>query len=406
MKTKIILIAILGMGFLKASVAQQEWEPQTHFTGYINTIAEFTDVQTYKDADKDLGIGLSEAAISGSYKPLEKLDIKTTIVYRHFVEDIQDLVVEAYGTYEFSPAFKLGAGKFLTPLSPVNLYFYAPLNPSGVLPMVVSHHFLIPQSVSGFQFSGVFGDTFSGGYNVTFGNYANKAHPRGGIIGLQGNEDGAIYKNLVEDPDELVTEYLPGGSARLFASFNDMLRIGANYFLGLQSSHLMQNNDPTGGIQASYADARKYSLGMDGQFRYNNLEINGEYWYGEQWTTDLPREVRFDYEGYYVEGLYQIGKIAPFARYEYISDMKGSINQQMPDGSNVILFDAETNTSSYTLGFNYRPFYETLVKFEYRKVMTDLVYDNVMAGIPNPDNPLGIETDNYNYYLASLIYSF
>ena len=72
--------------------------------------------------------------------------------------------------YTFNQKLQLGAGRFLTPLSPVNLYFYAPLNPSGVVPMLVSHHFLFPQSISGFQIAGLAdaGSNFKIGYRNNF----------------------------------------------------------------------------------------------------------------------------------------------------------------------------------------------------------------------------------------------
>jgi hypothetical protein len=410
MKTKQFYAIIFCLSMVKVGFGQSDGQSKTHVTGYVNTIAEYTDLKTYRDADKEMGMGLSDAAITASYNLSQKISLKSTLVYRHYVEDIQDMLVEAYGTYRFSKKFNLSAGKFLTPLSPVNLYFYAPLNPSGVLPMVVSHHFLIPQSLSGLQFSGIFGEGNYAGYNLTIGNYANKAHPRGGIIGLQGNEDGAIYANLVEDPDELKTEYLTGGSARIYGSLNDKVKIGLNYFLGYNSSQLTQISDVSGNIRADYLDARKHSAGIDLQTNFGNLKVNGEYWYGRQFTTDSPLKTDMDYSGYYAEAVYQMGRFSPFVRYDFISDMKGAIIQELGNGISTKLFDAETLTSSYTLGVNYRPIYELMFKLEYRYINTDVNYSDMsmMAGPLGVDlsNPLGIDVKDYNYYLLSIIYSF
>ena len=158
MKKSIFMMWVAAMFFSLNTMAQSDWTPTKQITGYVNAVAEWTDLGTLKDLNKETGIGLSEAGFLASYKPLEKLELKTTLVYNHKMASFQDMLVEAYGIYSFSRGFKVGAGKFLTPLSPANVYFYAPVNPSGILPMMVSHHFLTPQSIAGIQFSGEFGE--------------------------------------------------------------------------------------------------------------------------------------------------------------------------------------------------------------------------------------------------------
>lgn len=86
-KKKIIMKKIFTLFFLVLffctaySQEETEWKPQTHITGYVNTIAEYVDMQLWKDVDNNVGIGLSEAAFLVSYKPLQKLEFKGTLVY-------------------------------------------------------------------------------------------------------------------------------------------------------------------------------------------------------------------------------------------------------------------------------------------------------------------------------------
>ena len=101
---------------------------------------------------------------------------------------IRDLFVEAYGRYTFNEGFKVSLGKYLTPLSPVNQYFFAPLNTAASLPMLVSHHYLLPQSISGLQLSGEFGEDIKMGYNFTYGSYLSVGHSAFGMVGIQGRE--------------------------------------------------------------------------------------------------------------------------------------------------------------------------------------------------------------------------
>ena len=401
---KLIFIFFL-IGTVQFSFAQEEeWQPRTHITGYVNTIAEFTDLQSWKDAGQDAGIGLSQAGFLVSYKPLEKLEIKGTMVYTHQIEDIQSLLVEAYGTYTINEKIKLSAGKYLTPLSPINQYFYAPLNPSATLPMVVSHHFMLPQSISGFQVSGEFGEGIKICYNLTYGHYMSSGHAQEGIIGLQGMEDLAVY--LLEVPD-LDKSYLLGGTGRIYGTYNDVVNVGLNYFDARKAVYPVQELTATG-VSTFYTPSTRYSFGVDMQLKFSGLKINAEYWLAEQETTDLANNIKEEYEAYYAEIIYETGIFSPYFRYDYLYDLKGSLYSPFPDTK---FFDMGWKTTSYTIGLAVRPIYEILLKLEYRNITSETVYANV--NIPGPlqpifplDNPLGITEDSYNHFILSLVYSF
>jgi len=390
---KKLLFSLMFIGCILFANAQEEseWKPYMLITGYINTVAEYTDLQNFKDLNKDMAIGLADAGVLLSYKPLPKVEIKSTLVYTHYISNIQSLLVEAYGTYRVNDYLKFGAGKFLTPLSPVNQYFYAPVNVSGILPMVVSHHFLLPQSISGFQISGVVGADIKAGYNITYGSYLTSGHPKYGVLAIQGFEDIAptvdpeIHKNFYN--------YYLGGSGRAFLNFKDMLNVGVNYFDGTRATMpITLLTDPANNISViKIINSKKYSLGFDMQMNYRNLKINGEYWYGENKEIETNDELSFNYSGYYVEAMYEAGIFTPFIRYDVIDDLKSPVFLSFPDN---LVYNFTSKATSIGGGVAIRPMYELMIKLDYRHLTID--YSDNSNNFPK----------SYNHGVLSVIYSF
>ncbi len=401
MKKSILLMLAGVMCFSLSTMAQDDWTPTKQITGYINTVAEWTDLGPLKNLNKESGIGLSEVGFLVSYKPLENLEVKSTLVYNHHMVSFQDMLVEAYGIYTFNAGLKVAAGKFLTPLSPANVYFYAPINPSGILPMMISHHFLTPQSIAGIQLSGEFGEGPKLGYNVTYGTYSTRGHIKGGIIGLIGAEDenlfeiGAMHENVMQ-------KYNLGGSARVYTSVNDMFSIGLNYFQGTRASlsyGIVDLADPGAGVQTGQVPSVKHNYGLDIHFNYNGLiEVNAEYWEGSNTTTDMESELSFDFTGYYGEVIINKGWFSPFARYEYLSDY-GVMAQFL----NAPAGYPTTQTGGMSLtsiggGLAIRPIYEFMLKLDFRRI--DPEVDDLLA------NENGTQLTPFNHMMASIIISF
>ena len=390
MKQLISLCILLGFTQFLWSQEDNEWKPYIHLTGYINSVAEFTNAAKYKEAKSENAIGLSDAGLLMAYKPLEKLEIKTTLVYTHYIVNLQSLIVEANGTYKFNDYFKVGAGKFLTPLSPVNQYFYAPVNISGFLPMVVSHHELLPQSISGLQVSGEFGNKLTAGYNFTYGSYLTVGHPLTGMLALQGNEDVAPYEYAPKiSGDERPYTYYMGGSARLYAAYDDILRLGLNYFDGARASHPYALNNTTE-KSVKWLESKKYSVGVDMELKVNNFKINSEYWKGNNKTDD--KIMNSNYSSYYAEMMYDFGKITPFFRYDYIDDLRTAYYFSYPDTK---LFDITAKTTSIGGGVAFRPIYEILIKLDFRRLSFDY-----------GENLLQVTEKSFNHGMISVVYSF
>lgn len=380
MKTKKTIVTLLAMLLSIVLVAQDEWEKVTHLTGYVNAVAEYSDCKGLK---KDYGVGLSEIGFLATYKPTRKLEFKTTLVYSHYMFHVSQIFVEGYGMYHFNDAFKLGVGRFLTPLSPVNLYFYAPLNPSGVVPMLVSHHFLFPQSISGFQIGGNFelSSNFKLGYNASIGTYPYINHFESGVMGILSQEDSYPSFGFYDTEADKINKYLCG-TGRVHFSVSDKFSFGANYFTA-DAQQVTQDVDGN----FIYYPSTKYTWGIDGHINISNIKVNAEYWAGKQETTKetdaIIGHIENNYEAYYGEVIYDGDIFKPFFRWDYIKDV--TVNK------------VGLPTNAATIGLAVRPLFETLLKFEYKRIMGRQITD-----IANRE----YKDYNYNYAQFSFVLSF
>jgi len=405
MRKTFALLLLMGVLLPAFSQDESEWKPTTHITGYVNTLFEYSDLVNGHDVleKKEPAIGLSEAAFLVSYKPLKQMEFKGTFVYTHYIDAIQSLLVEAYGTYKINDALKISAGKYLTPLSPVNQYFYAPLNLSATLPMLVSHYTLLPQSISGFQISGEMGDNIRLGYNFTYGSYRLQGSFPGGMLGLIGRETANIY---VWTYTGTANNFM-GGSGRVYTRMGDWLNVGLNYFDGTKSRYGYLDLSKSASV-TQYTPSKRYAAGIDMELNYKGLKLSGEYWLGANKTTDLSTPLELKFNSYYAECSYSAGIFSPFVRYEQNDDTWTAIYTKFPDSE---LFEIQAPVKAYTFGLAIRPIYEVLLKMEYRFLDTDLEYKNVnipvsMQTMFPPENPLNITADKFNHIVLSLVYSF
>ncbi len=382
MKTKVILLILLWVPAIwNNAISQDETEQKVHVTGYINTVAEYSDCINLK---KDWAVGLSEVGFLTSYKPADKLEFKTTLVYTHYTFHVSQLFVEAYAQYSFGDEFKFGAGRFLTPLSPVNLYFYAPLNPSGVVPMLVSHHFLFPQSISGLHLHGVAGlaEGFKLGYNFTLGTYPYINHFESGVLSIQAQEDSYPSFGYYDTENDKINKYLCG-TARAYATISDAFTLGVNYF---KADAQQVTQDSLG--RFIYYPSTKYTYGFDAHLQLGDLKLNAEYWGGKQQTTPktdalLGQHIENKYTAYYGEVIWDGEVYKPFVRYDFIEDV--NVNK------------VGLPTTAMTVGLAFRPRFETLIKLEYKRVFGRQITDIA--------NRLWNDYD-YNYAQMSLVVSF
>ncbi len=404
---KQLLIGLLALCYSSYGFAQEEeWKPTVHYTGYVTTMAEYS---THQDTsatgavfDKHTGIGLSDAGFLVTYKPKEKIEFKTTLVYTPWVNSFQEYFVETYAAYKYSNKLQIGLGKFLTPLSPGNLYFYSPLNPSNSLPMTISHHFLFPQNVNGIQFRGVFGESTKLGYNLTYGSYQALGHSQGGILGIMGQEDLTAYLGATqfstEDAAQVPKTYL-GGTGRIFADYKGIIAVGANIFEGTKARMPILGLN---GDVAYFSPGSRRSYGADVHVKAAGVEINAEYWEGGQYPDDNEL-TDLEYKGYYGEIIYNIEKfnLKPWVRYEYLEDAKGEFGTAHPLGAFDKGQQVQAGMSSYSFGVAYRPIYEVLVKAEYKHIMVE---DHVDES--SPFVWILSKMRDYDHYQLAVVFSF
>ncbi|GAF01854.1 hypothetical protein [Saccharicrinis fermentans] len=358
-KQLLVLTAVLAFFGVQIN-AQDQWEPQTKISGYLSTeFNYFNDLDGY---DKEYGVALSEAGILASYQPLKDVSLKMVFVYRPDYS-IDQMINEANIQYRLSQNVNFKVGRFLTPLSPMNTYYYAPVNISATLPVLISNHEFFPLNMDAISLNGKFGDDVSISYDVFAGGYNNAMWLNTGAVGFFGNEVsyyGALLNSpfTIDDSYKATRNLAVGGNIRF--AYQDYVNIGLSMFNSQKEkvpAMVMGNNS------VLIFDSERFSYGIDAKLSYNNTQLIGGFW-----NSDLTINNKFiDHKGAFVELNHSFVKITPYVRYE-------------DQTSFYIEFQR------YTGGVMYKPSFETTLKCEY------LHYEQ--------------EVQNLDGFVVSLIYSF
>ena len=223
----------------------ETWERQSFVTGYISLEGEYINGLDNDLMEKNYGVGIGEAGFLLSVKPLRQLELRSSFVYRpHYTLD--NVITELFGEWKFSNKFGVKAGRFLTPLSPINQQLYAPLNNGIVLPILVSHYSYFPNTFNGLNLNGKSGvsDNITIGYEAFTGGYFHAEHLPQGVMQFHGaecdyiaeehehEEEGHAEEDHAEEDhaEEGHTELHMGLGGRLSFSFGEVLTLGANTF--------------------------------------------------------------------------------------------------------------------------------------------------------------------------------
>ncbi|SMO40031.1 hypothetical protein [Gracilimonas mengyeensis] len=360
----LLLILVVGSN---AVYAQSIWEPQTNITGYVST--EFNYFDDLDGYNYNYGASVSEAGLLISYRATSAFTLKGVFVYRPDYE-FDKMLNEAYGQYAVSSALNIKIGRFLTPLSPMNTYYYAPVNTSATLPMIVTNNENFPLNVDGISLNGFFGDTFKIKYDAFAGGYTNSTWKKSGAMGFFGREV-PYFKNQINSrntiDDSYSGTYNVGLGGKIGLSYKTIAEIGAGYFAPKKekvpiSVSLPENalypGSPATAIVAPTGFERP-AWGLNGKVQLRNTTIDAEYW-----TGNLKNDaIKFDFtgdgnktllseggdvelEGLFVQASQRIKKFTPYARYEY---------QHTND----------VEYQRYSAGLNYKPSFERTLKLEY-----------------------------------------
>jgi len=381
------IILFFGVG-IPSAFSQTYWEPQTNITGYIST--EFNYFDELKGYDQNYAAAVAEAGILVTYQPSSNFTLKSVFVYRPGYEF--DLMLnEAFGELKMSDALKFKVGRFLIPLSPMNTYYYAPVNTSATLPMIVTNNENFPLNIDGVSINGSIGDTFKIKYDAFAGGYTNSTWKPSGALGFFGREV-PYYKDRINSQNTIDDSYNGtynlGIGGKISVSYGTYVEVGAGVFQPKKedlpiSVRLPQNalypGSPATTIVAP-TEFERPTWGLNGKIQYGNTTINAEYWTGDVKTgviaydfmgngtkTTLSAAGDVDLKGIFVQASQRFDQITPYVRYEY-------------QHTNDIKY------KRYSAGINYKPSFTRTVKLEY------MLYDH--------------ESGNINGVVATLIYSF
>lgn len=362
-KLKIVAFAVLATMCGHIFSQDQEWEPQKQITGYVAVEGErFFGLKGY---DREWGMTLSEAGLLFSYQPTSSITLKSVVVY-HPTFNLDQCLNEASAEWKGADFFKVKVGRFLTPLSPMNTYYYAPVNNSVTLPMIISHHEIFPVNMDAVSVNGNIGDDFKVGYNVFSGGYRSSLWMKTGSTGFFGTE--VDYFNSIKVPQYIVdaekynTALSFATGAHVDFSYQDIITVGLNVFNGVDDKIDVQilavagndtmRNPATGQFvyMPNTLDLQKFAYGTNLKFKLNNFQLLGEYWQNDMvFSKDMSGirifEQKVDVKGAFAEASYNINKLTPYARYEY--------------------HDANIEYERYTVGLNYKPIFEATFKLEY-----------------------------------------
>jgi hypothetical protein len=347
----LMLLGLSSLGFSQ----DLEWEPQTSFTGYgALEYNYFKDLQFF---DRDYATALTEAGVLASYKPKENLTLKTVFVYRPGY-NFSQMLNEVNAEYKFTDLLKFKGGRFLTPLSPSNTYYYAPVNTSATLPMLIQNHEFFPLNIDGISANGNIGGSFKADYDVFFGGFHNALWLKTGSRGLFADENNYFQRVINLDTIPLNTSNANdvlhvGGGAHVGFSYEEYITIGFNTFRSNEKV-IGEMPDGLGGELAYTTTVKKSSYGLNAMFRYSTVKLIGEYWKTTAAMNLFGMNLDLTYKGAFAELSNTFGKITPYLRYEY---------HEIPGNKAGIAYGQDYYR--YTGGINYKPQFETTFKLEY-----------------------------------------
>ncbi len=383
--TKLLFTLLLVFG-VQAVQAQDYFEPQTNITGYIST--EFNYFDNLENYRVTTGSAVSEAGMLVTYMPTSSLRLKTVFVYRPEFE-FDQMLNEAFGELSMSKMVNFKVGRFLLPLSPMNTYYYAPVNTSATLPILITNHEFFPLNMDGVSINGAFGDDVKLKYDVFAGGYRNTTWLPTGPVGFFGSEV-PYFKEQINSPYSIDRSYnntynTAIGAAVSFA-YKQLVEVGASYFKPKQEEIPLDVTIPADALFPGFPETEtvintkldRPTYGFNAKVQYENTKIAGELWRGNLEIDPIvfmfmgnPAPLTaggdVDLEGSFVELSHRIEKFTPYVRYE----------DQLTD---------DIEYSRFTAGINYKPSFERTLKVEY------MMYDH--------------SSGNVNGLIATLIYSF
>ncbi|WP_428235663.1 hypothetical protein [Gracilimonas sp.] len=381
-----LFVLVIG---IESAYTQGFWEPVTNVTGYIST--EFNYFDDLDGYEVNYGAAVSEAGMLVTYRPTSNFSIKSVFVYRPGY-DFDLMLNEAFGELKTSDAVKIKVGRFLTPLSPMNTYYYAPVNTSATLPIIITNNENFPLNIDGISLNGSLGESFKLKYDVFGGGYTNSTWKPSGAISFFGQEV-PYYKAQINSQftigESYNGSYNVGVGGKVSVAYESYVEVGAGFFNPKKETMPIAITLPQNALGAgspamnitSPTGIKRPTWGYNAKLKYGNTEVNAEYWTGDiqldaiayDFTggagspTVLQAESEVELEGRFIQLSHRIDKFIPYARYEF-------------------QHTSDAKYKRYSAGINYKPSFTRTVKLEY------VHYEH--------------KSGNINGLVAALIYSF
>lgn len=376
LNSKFFILAALALSVGHAFAQETEWEPQKQVTGYVATEANYFD--NLKNKERNYGAALSEAGILASYQPTRNMTIKGVVVYRPGLA-IDQMVNEVNAQWSNSNLFNVKVGRFLTPLSPMNTYYYAPVNNSATLPMIISHHEFFPLNMDAVSLNGTVGNNLKLDYNLFAGGYQNSLWLKTGAMGIFGAEDEYFGEDALSfiDPNAINSAYSFGGGVHAGLKWNDYLTVGLNSLMS-SPGEMGIEYDYNGTLVPVTLEVERAAYGLNVKANFKTLQLLGEFWQSDLQYSNSTIGLKEStvLKGTFVELSNTFGKITPYVRHEYHEGL-------------------DLDYHRYTGGINYRPSFETCFKLEY------LYYTH-----PNEKSIGGDDEPDFSGLVATVVVSF
>lgn len=355
---------------------QDNIEKKLFLTGYMAfNIENISGLPAFQTLKNDFGANIAEASILSTYQACQNITLFSVMTYKPNF-DLNKTIAELSANYSFSEAFNAKIGRFILPINPINLQYYAPMNIGISLPSFLTNHKLFPQNMNGIDISGkIFpSDNYKLQYHLIGGQYEKVDQSEEGVLGFMGREGIFMTKDIEEVQRKLANydstklldrpQYFATG-ANVSLDYSDMLTLGFGGFYSQEDRSIINKNNES---YSTLLD--NFSYGFDLAFNYNNFVFKSTLWYG----NEIPQKTDyFTEKNYYIFSgeIYHtfFQQLTPYFKYERINGM------------------AKEDRVRLISGINYRPNYEITVKFEYLRYMQSFV-------------------DDFNVYQIAFIYSF
>jgi len=369
----IILFLFLN---LIAVYSQSKVDNSLYITGYISFNGEYiNNLKSIETLKSNVGVGIPESSLLATYKPKEEITLFSVFTFKPR-QSLNSSLTEISGSYKFDDAFQVKLGRFILPIQPINLQYYAPMNIGIALPSFITNHKLFPLNMNGADIFGEYDldDELKIQYNIIAGQYDKVEQSQDGVLGFFGREGVFMSDNLddvnkrIKTADSLAYIEKPsffGTGARVALDYQNDYSLGFGYFYGkekLETINKLQELRKT--------DIDLFSYGADISLNYSDFLLKSSIWFGKENPKDTSVINVKDFSIFNMELGYTVEEITiPYIKFESINGM------------------AKEDRMRTILGLNIRPIYDISFKAEYIRYFQDFI-------------------DDFDVFHFSIIYSF